>query len=207
MKAPADRRSRRRRGVGVAGRRVGRCAADGARSGRSRSRIDLRCRRRRDCRRPWAGELACTASRSRRVARDRSPPVLLDATEIAAEVVVEISSSDRLAVSSTLPWISVSSIMLKSPTSSLEPNGAVDAAALEIDEVGAVALEVAADACVAGGQGSAREQRDVASHLGARERAAAYDQQVAVDASMSPISPRQKPPPRGGPPSSCALAS
>jgi hypothetical protein len=69
----------------------------------------------------------------------------------------------------------------------VELNGAVDAAALQIDEVCAVALEIAADPCITGGQGAAREQRDVASDLGARERAAPYDQQAAVDASIADL--------------------
>ena len=67
----------------------------------------------------------------------------------------------------------------------LEVHRAVDTAALQVDEIRAAPFEVAADARVARGQGAAHIQRDVASDLGAGQRAPADDVQVALDARVA----------------------
>jgi len=121
------------------------------------------------------------------VARDLQPARVARGHEIAAEVAVEYlelgSVGRQLDVAVDLGLFDPAHVA----DELIELNGTVDAAALEIDEVCAAALEVAADSCLARGQGPAREQRDVASHFGTRERASAYDEQAAVDASIADL--------------------
>jgi len=121
------------------------------------------------------------------VAGDLEPARVARCHEIAAEVAVEYlelgSVGRQLDVAVNLGLFDPAHVA----DELLELNGTVDAAALEIDEVCAAAFEIAADSCVARGQGAAREQRDVASHLGARKRAAAYDQQASLDASIADL--------------------